>query len=82
MLGTVTAECPSGVAWSSCGRVGSSTPWGQGPDRPRGDVFFEMGVLKGDEDTLMVMAEGRDCGQREEKPWGCGLRGLGLALPC
>lgn len=27
-----------------CGRVGSGTPWGRGVDRPRDDVFFEMGV--------------------------------------
>lgn len=35
----------------TCGRVGSGTPWGRGLDRPRDDVFFEMGVFRGDEDT-------------------------------
>lgn len=52
---------------------------GDGDGQAQGRCVFEMGVLRVDEDTVMVMAEGRDRGQKEEKPRavGCGGGGEG-----
>lgn len=55
---------------------------GDGDRQAQGRCVFEMGVLRVDEDTVMVMAEGRDRGQKEEKPRavGCGGGGEGWRL--